>query len=97
MPVFVDDQREQLLELVDDEDELGAVAGQDAFDGPAESAVVTFQLLHQARGRIYRDAEQRRFELLERILAGRHLDDRPRLGGRKRTTPESREEPGDND
>ena len=90
---FAGDQGEQLLELIDDQDELGLIGGQHAFHGAAETAVVALQLLHQARRRVDRSPEQRRFQLFERVLAGSHLGDGPALGSRQDPFSHRRQQP----
>ena len=77
LPLLVLGQCEQLLELVDHEDELRAPGRKDALDRAAKPALVARELLHQACRRVHGDPEERCFELLERVLAGAQLDDRP--------------------
>ena len=76
------DLREQLLELVDDEQQLRPVARQDAADRPLQPALAA-QLLEQRRRRVDGDAEQRRLELFERVRCRRHLDREPRARRRR--------------
>jgi hypothetical protein len=47
---LVVNEREHLLELVDHEDEFGAVGGQQPQDGPVEPVLVAFELVHEAGG-----------------------------------------------
>ena len=95
--LFVVDEREQLLELVDHENELGGVVGKNALRGAAEPTFVGLQLLDQACGRIDGNPEQGGLELLEGPVARCHLDDPPCLGAWQRTLPESGQEPRKNE
>jgi hypothetical protein len=76
-PLVVLDEREDLLELVDDEQQVRAVIGEDALDGPEQAELVRLQLLPQRARRIHRDPQKRRLQLLERIRARRHHGDLP--------------------
>ena len=75
LPVaLVRGEREQLLELVDDEDDFG-VAGNDQIDRLDEAAGTALERVAQPRGRTHGDPEQRRLELLERVRPREHLGD----------------------
>ena len=76
------DLREQLLELVDQQQQLRAVVGQHAVER-ALQPVVAGELLEQRRRRIDGDAEQRLLELLERMGRRGHLDREPRTRQRE--------------
>ena len=88
-PLIVLDERECLLELVDDEQKLRTVVGKNALDGPEQTELVRRQLLAQRGGRVYRDPQKRGLELLEGICARRRHDDLPTAG------PNRRHEPGE--
>ena len=82
--VLVLDEREHLLELVDDEHELRLVVREEALDRPQQAALVLLELLEQPGRRAVRGAQERRLELLERVGAREHLHDVPALGAGKR-------------
>ncbi len=69
------DEGEHLLELVDDEHELGPVVDEELLDGAQQAELVLLELLEQAGRCFVGDAEQRCLELLQRVCAGEHLDD----------------------
>jgi len=90
---FVLDQREQFLELVDDQHQLDArLVRQDALDGAHQAALVLAELGEQLRDRRAGRAQQRRFELLQRVGAGQHLDHDPALGARQRALTQRRDD-----
>ena len=90
---FVLDQREQLLELVDDQHQLDSrLVRQDALDGAHQAALVLAELGEQLRDRRAGRAQQRRFELLQRVGAGQHLDHDPALGARQRALTQRRDD-----
>ena len=91
------DQREDLLELVDHEDEVRSVGGEQSQDRPVETVPVTLQLLHQARGWIRGGAEQRGFQPVERVRAGEHVRDAPSLGAGDRAAAQRGDQPGAHD
>ena len=89
------DLREQLLELVDDQQQLVVVAGQDAMDGAAHTAWGEHQV--EQRGRwVRRDSQQRRLELLERMGGRCHLDPEPVRRHRQRPLRQRRQHPSSN-
>jgi hypothetical protein len=71
------DLREQLFELVDQQQQLRTVMGQHAVDRPLQTMVVG-ELLEQREWRIDGDAQERVLELLERMAGRGHLDREPR-------------------
>jgi len=91
------DEREHLLELVDDEHELGLVVREETLDRAQQSAFVLLELLEQTTGDLVADTQERRLELLERIGAGEHLGDVPALGARERAGSQPRHEPRPHD
>jgi hypothetical protein len=60
--------------------ELGAVICEHALDGPQQASLVLFELRQEARRRVDRDPQQRRFQLLERVRAGGDRDHLLELG-----------------
>ena len=67
---------EELVELVHDEQELGVRAGEEVRGGTQEPVVVALDPLGEAgRRRGRREPHERRRQLTERVLAGRHLGD----------------------
>ena len=83
------DEREDLLELIEDDDELGVGVGKHALDAPDQPELVPLEVLHQRRRRLDGDAEERGLELSERVRAGEHVDDVPAIGAGQRPAPES--------
>ena len=94
--LLVLDEREHLLELVEDQHELGAVAGQYPLERAQQSPVAVLELLDQAGGRLVGNPKQRRLELLERIGTGEHLHCLPVLRARQCSPPQRRDEAGAN-
>ena len=87
------DEREHLLELVDDEHEFRLVVHEEALDRAQQAALVLLELLEQPGRRTIRRAQQRCLELLERVRPGEHLHHVPALGAGKSALPEPRDEP----
>ena len=87
------DLGEQLLELVDDDQQLVVVGGQDAIDGAAHTARSEHQI--EQRGRwVRRDAEQGRLELLEGVRGWCHVDPEPVRRHRQRPVRQGGQQPG---
>ena len=84
-------QREQLLELVDDEQELAAVVRQQALDRAGKRRGVFPQLVEQALAR-RRGLSERRGELVEGLRAGDELCDRPTLRAGNGAPAQARDE-----
>ena len=80
--VLIGDQREDLLELVEDDQELGIGIREDAIGRPDESERVALQILEQRRRRFDGDAEEGGLELAEGMA--------PREARRSRTSVRSR-------
>ena len=78
---LVVDHGEELFELVDDEQKLGAVIWQYARYGTPKPVRVTLELLDQALERMRREILQRSFDLSQRIAAGHDLDHAQRTEG----------------
>ena len=74
------DEREDLFELVDDEQELRPVVGEHALHGPEQAELVGIELLLQRGRRVRRDPQRAAFQLLERVGARRHHRDVPAAG-----------------
>ena len=75
-PLVVAEPGEELVELVHDEQELGVRAGEEVRGGTQEPVVVALDPLGEAgRRRGRREPHERRRQLTERVLAGRHLGD----------------------
>ena len=74
------DEREDLFELVDDEQELRPVVGEHALHGPEEAELVGIELLLQRGRRVRRDPQEGRLQLLERVGARCHHRDVPAAG-----------------
>ena len=87
---LVDHHREDLFELVDDQDQLRVVRRQDPLDRPEQAELVAFEVLLQIPRARRGNAEQRRAQLLERVAAGRHLHHEPPFGATEGPTPEGR-------
>jgi hypothetical protein len=94
---LVRDEGEQLFQLIEDQHELGVVAGQDTLHRPQQPALVALELLDQARRRVDRDAQQARLELLERIRPQREHGDLPVLRAGQPTAAKLWDQPGAND
>ena len=71
------DEREDLFELVDDEQELRPVVGEHALHGPEQAELVGVELLLQRGRRVRRDPQEGRLQLLERVGTRRHHGDVP--------------------
>ena len=91
------DEGEDLLELVDHEDEVRSVGGEQSQDRTVEPVPVALELLDEARGRIRGGAEQRRLQPVQRMRAGEHVRDAPPLGAGDRASPERGDQPGAHD
>ena len=77
---FIRRQGKQLLELVDDQYQIGnAVIGQDAAHSAQQAALVFGQLAQQALRRVGGHAQQGGFQFFQRVGAGGHLGDEPVL------------------
>ncbi len=87
------DEREDLLELIEDDQQLGVPVGQDPVDRSHEPELVAFELLHQRGRRLDGDAHQGGLDLAERLVAGHHVDHVPALRTRDRTAPQRRHQP----
>src|SRR3989442_1035881 len=90
--LLVFDEREQLLELVENQHELRPVIGKDPLQRANQAALALLELLDQARRWLVRHPEQRRLELLQGIGARNHLHDPPQLGTVERAAAERRDE-----
>ncbi len=66
-------QEEQLFELVDDEEQLAVVVGQELLRHPQQSPVVGHQFAQHPVLMAHAHPQQCRFELLEGIRAGEHV------------------------
>ena len=77
--LLVLDEREHLLELVEDQHELGAVGGQDPLERAQQPPLAILELFDQARRRLVGQPKQRRLELLKWIGARKHFHDLPGL------------------
>ena len=85
---------EQLLELVYDQQQVRLWVGKHPLHRPLYPGLVVEQLVDQARRRIDRDAEQRRFELLVGVRAGSDVGDEPLSGSGEGAAAEGRQQPG---
>jgi hypothetical protein len=86
-------QREQLLELVDDEEQLAA-RRKDPLHDAADPELVLCELLDEIVRPIDRDPEERSGELLVGVRAGEHVGDEQSRGPRQRAAAERRNEAG---
>ena len=91
--LLVGRQREQLLELVDDEQQL-ASGRQDPLHDAADPELVARELLDEVVRPLHCDPEERGGELLEGIRAREHVGDEPRCRSRQRSAAQRRDEPG---
>ena len=87
------DEREDLLELVDDQ---GSVAPfwQIALRGSYESAPVTPQFILEARRALRSNAQKRRSQLLVGVSTGHHVGDEPLVRSGDGVGPDLGDEPG---
>ena len=69
--------REQLLELVDDEQDDAVVVGKDPSGAAQHAARTVAQLREQFHRRVDGNTEQRRLECFERLIAGDHRGHEP--------------------
>ena len=90
-------QREDLFELVHQQQQLRVVGGKDPAGGPDQPELVALQHVQQIRAGAGSHAQQRRLQLLEGMGAGRHLDHEPTLRSGDRSGPKRGDEPGPND
>ena len=67
----------QLLELIDDDEHLARLVGQDRIDRPSDAPLVGTHDLDEGRRLPHGDAAQRAFELFERVGARDHRRDEP--------------------
>ena len=79
--LLVGRQREQLLELVDDEQQL-APSRQDPLHDATDPELVARELLDEVVRPLHRDPEERGGELLVGIRAREHVGDEPLLRSR---------------
>ena len=91
------DEREELLELVDDQQQPGFVVGQHAQRSPENCQVAIGELRRQAVGRIEPGAEQGDLQLGERMGSGDHLCDQPGRGSRWVLFANARHQTGSDD
>ena len=91
------DEREQLLELVDDQHEVRVVAGQDPQRRAEESGVAVTELLTEARGCVHRRTQERSVEFGEGVGAGQHAGDEPAVRSLDRAFGKGRNQPGAHD
>ena len=80
-----------------DQRQRALVVGQHPADGPADAGWAARELIVQARRRVDGDAQQRRFELLERVAPRGHGDHEPLSGAGQSTSPEGGEDAGAHD
>ena len=86
--VLVLDQREDLLQLVEDDQQLGVRVGQDPSDRADKPELVLLEVLEQGGRRLDGHAEQRRLELTQRVGSREQVDHVPALGARDRAPAE---------
>ena len=91
--VLVLGERERLLELVDDHQELGAV-GDDRIGHLEETSRSRLEATEEIRGGTHGDPHERVVELLERMVPGVHLGDEPGVGARDRAAADRRHQTG---
>ncbi len=91
------DQGEHLLELVDHEDELRPVGGEQSQHGAMQAVLVTFQLFDQAGRWIRRGPQQGRFQSVERVRAREHVRHMPPSRTLDRSVPKRGDQAGAHD
>ena len=94
---IVVDQREDLLELVDDDHELCIGVGQDAIDRSHQSELVALEDLHERGSGLDRQAHERSLDVAEWVVSREDVDDVPALGTGDRSPPNRRDEAGVDD
>ena len=94
---LVVDEREQFLELVDDQDHPRIVIGKNPEYRAQESGVVVSELVLETVWRVDRRSQQRCLDLGERVRAGHHPGDQPLVRTGQRPLRQRRDEAGAND
>ena len=86
--------REQLLELIDDEQQPAVVGGKNLLDDPQQPPLVGGEVVDQIRRMLHRHPQQRCLELLEGVGAGEHVGDQPAARACKPTRAHHRYQTG---
>ena len=94
---WVVDEREQLLELVDDQHEVRVVAGQDPQRSAEETRVAVAELLAEAGRSVHRRAQQRCVEFGEWVGARQHAGHEPSVRALDRSLGQRRNQSGAHD
>ncbi len=90
-------QREHFLELVDHEDELASVRGEQTEDRAVEALLIARELVHHARRGVRRGAKECRLEPVQGVCAREHVSDVPPLRSGDRAAPEGGDQAGAHD